>query len=620
VHNRIVVNPEVMTTNLEGVFAGGDVVTGPDSAIAAIAAGRKAAFSIDKYLKGEAIEKLPELYNHEKGKLKDIDSEEFLQYEKIPKEKMPMLTREERFGNFEEVELGFNEEKALREANRCLSCGCKDVNECKLREYTTKYNISQDRLKGEMKLHPIDESHEYISHDPNKCIMCGLCVRICNEVIGARVLGFNLRGYSTTITPSFDMPFGEDTRCENCGQCISVCPVGALTEKPKLIKPGPFDEVLISTTCFGCGTGCSTVQHVVGNSVIRTTAKVGVGINSGNLCEKGRFKNNSNIVEKFSRLKQPYIRENDVLVPVSFKVAFDFIRKNLKELQLANGNDSIGIVVSPSMTNEEMEAARKLAVECLKTEALGSEKISSASIGLKKSLSKAYTSANYSNIMEADYILCIGFDIKETNPVAGLLVKQAAEHGAKLTVLSYCETKLAKYATRNLSCNNDGIINLLSQADSILYEEYSKAKNPLIIIGDATADKVAEAVGNFALYFSNNAENILIMHEYCNMRGLIEIGANKKLLYENKLKGAILFDESNYLDYEKVLFKISCSDKIDILKVNTDVVLPLSELTHGPGTYTNSEGRIGEIGFSKSTKLVYSNLEIINALINILNK
>ena len=184
--NRLVVDPDLLTTNIEGVFAGGDVVTGPQTAIKAIAAGRRAAYSMDQYLRGKKIEKLPEMYNHVKAKkLEEMDKKEFEKYEKKEKMKMPMLSKEERRHNFKEVELGFTEEQARAEAQRCLSCGCQDVHECKLREFATIYGAEQHRLAGGITKHPIDESHPYISRDKNKCIMCGRCVRICLEVQGA---------------------------------------------------------------------------------------------------------------------------------------------------------------------------------------------------------------------------------------------------------------------------------------------------------------------------------------------------------------------------------------------------------------------------------------------------
>lgn len=609
--NRIVVNKDVMTTSMEGVFAGGDVVTGPDAAISAIAAGRKAAFSINQYLKGETIEKLPELYKHTKGKLKDMDPSEFKDYEKIPKEKMPMLTKDERHCSFKEVELGLTEEQARKEAMRCLSCGCKDVNECKLRDYTTKYEVHQDRLKGELEVHPIDESHEFISRDPNKCVMCGLCVRICSEVVGAGVLGFNARGYSTVITPSFEMPFGEDKRCENCGQCVSACPVGALTEKTSLIKPGPFAEDLIDSTCNGCGTGCSIVEHVAGNIIVRTTARTSIGINNGNLCKKGRFTNKNNGTAYNG--KESYIRKNGVLTPVSLEEAFKFVDSKLESIKLKYGNNSIGVLASPDMTNEELGAAKKLTVDTLKTKAFGSVNISSASMGLEKSIGSGYGSLCYDDIKTADYIVCAGFDIKETNPIAALIVKQAVENGAKLIIIKDKETKLARYAAKNVIIDNEQILELFKDKENFLYKEYSEAKNPVFIIGDDTDEEVAEASGSFVKTTGNN-NKILLMHGYCNMRGIIEIGANRGFASFDKIKAVIVFNEENDNDYKDVEFKVLFSEAANFENINADVILPLAGRAQVNGTYTNSEGKILKVKEAIKSPLTLSNIEIIESI------
>lgn len=344
--NKIKVDPDVLSTNIEGVFAGGDGVTGPQTAIKAIAAGRIAAYSMDKYLRGEKVEKLPGIYNHVKAKsLKDMDIKEYEKYEKIEKIKMPMLNKEERKHNFMEIELGYTEEQAKAEAKRCLSCGCQDVNECKLREFATLYGANQDRLSGEITKHPIDDSHPFINRDKNKCIMCGKCVRICLEVQGAGALGFISRGYNTTIEPSFCAPFGEDTRCESCGQCISTCPVGALTEKVDLPKPGPFVEESVATICNHCGTGCTLNLHYTGDIFTRATADVGAGVNNGNLCEKGKFQNS--FINSPKRLTMPLVKVGSAFRESSWEEAFKAIGQH------KNKENSV-LFVSEKTTNEEI--------------------------------------------------------------------------------------------------------------------------------------------------------------------------------------------------------------------------------------------------------------------------
>lgn len=237
----LVTDSGTMQTNIPNVFAAGDAVSGPQTAILAIAGGRRAAFAMDRYMQGLPFEAETAHYNHVRAKTNnDIDPTRWGQREPVAKTPMPMLTKAQRDQSFQEVELGFSDQEAQTEAARCLSCGCGDVNECKLREYATVYGADQFALAGEETHHPVDATHPYIVRDRNKCIMCGRCVRICIET-GAGTLGFVGRGFDTTVEPSFSKPFGEDDTCINCGLCVSTCPTGAML---------PQEGVALPTTAY----------------------------------------------------------------------------------------------------------------------------------------------------------------------------------------------------------------------------------------------------------------------------------------------------------------------------------------------------------------------------------
>ncbi|MCL2408916.1 MAG: FAD-dependent oxidoreductase [Oscillospiraceae bacterium] len=229
-------DPLTMATNVDGIFAAGDAVSGPLTAIRAIAGGKRAAVAMDEFMLGKAFSHEPELYNHVRGENDDIDIAAFGEREEIVKTPMPMLTEAERHHNFNEVELGFTEAQAKLEASRCLSCGCADVEECKLRQFSSVYGADQFALSGAQTTHPIDESHRYIVRDQNKCILCGRCVRICTAA-GAGVLGFVGRGFDTVVEPSFSAPLGQEQNCVDCGLCVSTCPVGALCPKDGVVLP-----------------------------------------------------------------------------------------------------------------------------------------------------------------------------------------------------------------------------------------------------------------------------------------------------------------------------------------------------------------------------------------------
>jgi len=235
--DRLAADSITAMTNIDGVFAAGDAVSGPLTAILAIAGGRRAALAMSSYMKSETFIAEKEDYNHVRVKdYREIDPARLKHVEKIEKVHMPMLTKEQRHHNFKEVELGMSEEQVKTEAARCLVCGCADVDGCKLREYATTYNAEQYAFSGAQTTHPLDKSHQYIVRDRNKCILCARCVRICVET-GSGVFGFVGRGFDTTVEPPFSMPLGEDKNCINCGLCVSTCPTGALTPRMNAALP-----------------------------------------------------------------------------------------------------------------------------------------------------------------------------------------------------------------------------------------------------------------------------------------------------------------------------------------------------------------------------------------------
>ncbi|MFA7573485.1 MAG: molybdopterin-dependent oxidoreductase, partial [Lutispora sp.] len=621
--NKIVVDPDIMTTNLEGVFAGGDGVTGPQTAIKAIAAGRTAAYSMDKYLRGAKIEKLPGMYNHVKGKkLKDIEKKEYEEHEKIEKIKMPMLNKEERNHNFKEVELGFTEEQAKAEAARCLSCGSKDVHECKLREFATTYDAKQDRLAGAITKHPIDESHPFISRDRNKCIMCGRCVRICLEVQGAGALGFISRGYNATIEPSFSKPFGEDSRCESCGQCVSACPVGALTEKVQLPKPGPFAEQAMETTCNHCGTGCTLKLHVSGDRFIRATSEVGLGINNGNLCENGRFKNS--FINSSDRLIKPMIRKDGKLVESTWEEAYKLMSEKMKAYR------AMGFV-SQKATSEEVAEMKKLV-----SGKLYSFELSDADYGLQDAFGKNYKKASYESIDKADLILCLGFDIKEKNPVAALMVKAAAENSTELVMVSETVSKLDRYAGMVIRVDDNKVKDfaetLIKAAKGeagngiavAMAEKLKAASNPLIVIGGAAGYAEAKAAAELVKALGKNEESILLMQNKSNSLGLIGLGVKSFKAAELSLKdnAVLVYGEdpigTGNPEAEKALKEAGFIVVYDMLLTETaklaDVILPMTSFAENEGTYTNSEGRVQKVNKAMEPKTGKSNLDVLKSL------
>ncbi|NCC87387.1 MAG: 2Fe-2S iron-sulfur cluster binding domain-containing protein [Clostridia bacterium] len=212
-------------TSLENVFAVGDATNaGADIAIAAIGEAQKACVVINNFLDGVLVPyKKPYVVE------KEVTPQEFEDRPKQRREKMPHISPEERKTNFEEIVLGFSKEQAQKEASRCLSCGCHDYYDCKLIEYANDYDVNPSRFGGEKHARDMISINPKVEHDPNKCVLCGLCMRVCEEEVGKTVLGLLSRGFDTVVNPMFESEQAA-LFCTNCGKCVELCPTGALRQ------------------------------------------------------------------------------------------------------------------------------------------------------------------------------------------------------------------------------------------------------------------------------------------------------------------------------------------------------------------------------------------------------
>lgn len=230
-------------TNIEGVFAAGDATNkGADIAISAIGEAQKASLVIDTYLNGSIIGYKKPYYVE-----RSVTPEEFENIKKMHRPVMPELSPEERKNNFEEIVKGYTEEMAKHEASRCLECGCQAYYDCRLIKYANQYDISPERFAGEkiLRFDKNAQTHPSIVRNTDKCVLCGLCVRICTEVKELTVFGLVGRGFNTYVSTAFDIPL-EKSECDGCGECVKACPTGALTFKQTDKKTVPTPNWLWS--------------------------------------------------------------------------------------------------------------------------------------------------------------------------------------------------------------------------------------------------------------------------------------------------------------------------------------------------------------------------------------
>jgi formate dehydrogenase major subunit len=224
----IVADEKTLATNLPGVFAGGDAVLGPDLAVRAVAAGRIAAASIHQFLSGEPITGEPAMRDIAMHPVDDSERAAiFRAIENAVRVRQPEIPIERRVATFDEIEQGLPDEDAHSEARRCLSCGCRKADCCKVRFLATEYDVDPYHYAGTRRRFSQDLSHPEIIYEPGKCIMCDVCVRIAadaGEALGVSIIG---RGFDVTVAAPFGQTISDGLR-KTALQCVEACPSGAL--------------------------------------------------------------------------------------------------------------------------------------------------------------------------------------------------------------------------------------------------------------------------------------------------------------------------------------------------------------------------------------------------------
>jgi len=444
--DTVVINTRTMRTNVEGLFAGGDVADdGPTVAIDAIRDGQRAARAIHAYLAGEELPR--EKFIVRKDFWAKPGKTELGEVPESPRHHLQELEIEERAGNFREVATGFEHEDMVHEAERCLSCGCVKFSDCRLQEYSEEYGIDVERFKGYIRKHKVDERHPYIVYDPNKCILCAKCIRTCARILPIAALGLMNRGFSTEMRPAMNDPLVQ-TNCISCGNCVDSCPTGALTIKSPFPGRSDLHAETAADHCGMCSLGCAlTVRRI---SDDRYTI-AGSGVPGEYLCHYGRF--GTELFIQSRRLTVPMERDKNQWKDVSLTYASKQIVKRLRETIDRHGPESVAVFVSPELTNEEMFLAQRIAREGLGTNNIGSLTVlgtGTESGPLDESLGFTQSTADRSAIGQADLIVCNNMDMENEVPVLSVDVLQAIRRGARLMVCNSTATPHEKIASVSL--------------------------------------------------------------------------------------------------------------------------------------------------------------------------
>lgn len=234
--------------------------------------------------------------------------------------------------------------------NDCMIC--EKSGDCELQELAYFYGLRENRFAGERRIYTLKDGNPFIQRDMEKCILCSRCVQVCDEIQGIGAIDFAYRGFKSKICP----PYEKDLDCEFCGQCVAVCPTGALAGRLWTSKGRQRDIKEVDTVCGYCGTGCNITFHVIRNAIVRVTSKEDTW-NEGWLCAKGRF--GYEFVNSDDRLKYPLIKRDNEFERASWQETFDYIALRLAQIKSKYGADAIGGLSSARCTTEENYAFQK---------------------------------------------------------------------------------------------------------------------------------------------------------------------------------------------------------------------------------------------------------------------
>jgi NADH-quinone oxidoreductase subunit G len=341
-----------------------------------------------------------------------------------------------------------NARKAMLEfllTNHPLDCPvCDKGGECELQDAVFRYGTAETRFL-ESKLHqPEKKFSRLVYYDRPRCILCYRCIRVCDEGMDVNAYGIGFRGAHSEIIPNR----GEHLECEECGACIDICPVGALTSGTYRYKTRPWELTYTGTICNHCGDGCKTTLAIRNNQIIRANNRDHSGLNEEFLCVKGRF--GWDFVTSNRRLTAPLIRRQGKQEQSTWEEALTLTAERLKVVLAQHGPESIAVIGSNRTTNEEDYLLQRFARTVLGTHNVDHHRTADFS-----SLVRALTAANASDryatvqdVFEASSILLLGSDLTHQHPLLAYQIRQAVrQHGARLYAINSSEIKLRRQAS-----------------------------------------------------------------------------------------------------------------------------------------------------------------------------
>src|SRR6202171_3299974 len=327
--------------------------------------------------------------------------------------------------------------------NHPLDCPvCDKGGEGGFQDLVFRHGANASRFVEEKIHRPEEKWSELVYYDAPRCILCFRCVSVCDEGMDVKALGVGMRGANSVIIPNRE----DHLECEECGMCIDICPVGALTSGTYRYKTRPWEMAYVSTVCTHCSNGCKTTLSVRNHEIMRSNNRDLSGINKDFLCVKGRF--GFDFTKHPERIKQPLILKGDKLHPVSWEEAAQTAAAKLKEIYDAHGPDSIGFIGSNRTSNEENYLFQRLARATFGTNNVDHHRTADYT-GLITALGEhaADSLLTMEQLYRSKAVLLVGNDPTNQNPLAAWQIRTGIRHhGAKLFIINARDIKLRRQA------------------------------------------------------------------------------------------------------------------------------------------------------------------------------
>ncbi len=439
--------------------------------------------------------------------------------------------------------------------NHPLDCPvCDKGGECELQDMTFRYGADRSRFVEE-KLHmPELKWSNIVYYDAPRCILCFRCVRVCDESMDVKALGVGQRGAQSVIIPNQE----GNLECEECGMCIDICPVGALTSGTYRYQTRPWEMQYVPTVCAHCSNGCKTTLSVSNHEIVRANNRDLSGLNSDFLCAKGRFA--FDFTRHPNRLRQPLVRRDGKLEPTSWEDALDQAASRLAAVRARSGADAIGFCGSNRTTNEENYLLGRIARAAIGTNHVDHHRTADYS-GLIKVFAEFANQppaagqalpvvfSNIGELASTPAFLLIGNDPSDQNPLVAWQIRAAIRHhGARLYIVDADRPKLVRKSKLYLQVvpgqeiaavaaltGQQGAIDLdpeLTQQLRDLHQALAAESNLVVLFGSVIHGAALDHLATLARTRTAEGKRtgFVALGDYANSRGASDMGLLPDLL------------------------------------------------------------------------------------------